>query len=270
MQRCIGKPTNLADALQRTPDRRIKMIRTTLATLGMGVALAAGGPAAADPIDPVNTRPVTLNVIPSEPSLQSFLDGLFGPGWGNAATDQTPFGMFRAATSSGTAIPTVVAEFAGLRNVNKFGIWFGTDSSNVFAYELLKGAANVGDFAAISINEGSLDVIGFGCGVRVNCGENVTNSAITASRFGFYFQTNTGPNYYSVDALNPGNSARVLGLQQGVTTNWAFAYEDGTDGDYNDMIVKVESIVPVPEPGVYLMLLAGLGVLGAISMRKRG
>ena len=39
---------------------------------------------------------------------------------------------------------------------------------------------------------------------------------------------------------------RVVAFQDGSSTNWLFAYEDGTDFDYNDMAVKVE---PVWEAG---------------------
>ncbi len=243
----------------------------------LAIAVAAAFPAViAQPIPIDNPRPVTVNPAPAgEASLQSILNGLFGPSWGMVATHQNPFGLWRAATSVGTTIPTIVAEYAGFAPINRFGIWFGTDASNVFTYDLLLGPATAGSNAAISILNGSMTVGSsnvFDCtvlgGTRVNCG-TVTHAQITPERFGFYFQTASNPRAFSIDALNPGATPRVLSFQQGVTTNWALAYEDWTDFDYNDMVVKIESIAPVPEASTIAMMLAGLGVLGAGAMLRR-
>ena len=46
---------------------------------------------------------------------------------------------------------------------------------------------------------------------------------------------------YSIDSI-AGGPTRFLAYQDGSTTNWAFAFEDGGDFDYQDMVVKVESI----------------------------
>lgn len=230
----------------------------------------------AETIDPNNVRPVVLGSS-GEPQLGSILDGLFGPSWGSVAGNQQSLGMFRFATNSGTTIPTLVAEYAGYSPINVFGIWFGTDSSNILAVDLLLGPASAGGNAAISIETGRLSVgssnisncTAFG-GNAINCG-TVVNSLITPASFGFYFRTGSGANQYTVDALNPNGEARVLAFQQGMTTNYAFAYEDlplgSADRDYNDMVVKIESIVAVPEPTTVLLLLAGLAVV-AVGVRR--
>lgn len=245
-----------------------KLLCSLILASACPVALAQAVPA-------VNSRPVTVNTIPSEPSLQSILNGLFGPSWGTVAANQSPFGLWRSATSSATTIPTIVAEFAANAPINKFGIWFGTDASNIFTYDLLLGPSTVGTNAAISILNGSMsvgssnvfDCAAFGGG-KVNCG-SVSSALITPERFGFYFQTGSGARAYSIDALNPGGSGRVLSFQQGSTTNWGLAYEDASDFDFNDMVVKIESIVPVPEASTVAMMLAGLGILGAGARLRR-
>jgi hypothetical protein len=240
----------------------------------MAIALAcAAGAAAAQPIPLTNGRPVTVNNS-AEPTLQSILDGLFGASWGSVLANQSPFGLWRSATSAATTIPTIVAEFAANAPINRFGIWFGTDASNIFTYDLLLGPSTVGTNAAISILNGSMtvgssniadcSVLGGG---KVNCG-SATNALITPDRFGFYFQTGSGNRAFSIDALNPGSAPRVLSFQQGSTTNWALAYEDAGDWDFNDMVVKIESIAPVPEASTLALMLSGLGVV-ALAARRR-
>jgi len=243
---------------------------------GIVTALAALT-AQAQAIDDTNTRPVAIGSS-SEPSLQSIIDGLFGPSWGSVLTDQSVNGVWRSSTSQGTTIPTIVAEFAANAPINKFGIWFGTDVGSVWTYDLLLGPASVATDAAIRIDEGRLRVGSSdiaSCGVSVNCTSWVYDSRITANRFGFYFQTGAQARAYSIDQLNNPVLPRVLSFQQGSTSNWALAYEDLLlgDADYNDMVVKIESITPVPEPTTVALMLAGLGLLGlrarVVSQRSR-
>jgi hypothetical protein len=180
--------------------------------------------------------------------------------------------MWRASTSQATTIPTLVAEFAANAPINKFGIWFGTDANQIWSFDLLLGPATVMTDAAVRIDNGRIRVGSSdisACGVSVNCTSWVYDPMITPTRFGFYFQTNTQPRAYSVDQLNNPLLPRVLSFQQGATDNWALAYEDLLlgDADYNDMVVKIESITPVPEPASIALMLAGLSVL-ALRFRK--
>lgn len=234
--------------------------------------------AQAQVINPVNTRPIFVNGTGGngEPTLASILNGppaLFTGYTFNVNTDQSTAGVWSSASSVATSVPTLIVEYAGFSSINKFGIWFGTDASQLFTLDLLLGNASAGDFSAISISNGVLQAIGFNCGVDTNCG-TWNDTRISPNNFGFFFQTGNGPRVFSVDALNTNNEGRFLSFQAGTTSNWAFAYEDiaftnGSDRDYNDMIVKVESIVAVPEPTTVALMLAGLGLLGFVGRRVR-
>jgi hypothetical protein len=49
---------------------------------------------------------------------------------------------------------------------------------------------------------------------------------------------------------------------------YAFAHEDWSDNDYNDMVITM-SVTAVPEPETYAMMLAGLGLMGLVARRKQ-
>ena len=103
--------------------------------------------------------------------------------------------------------------------------------------------------------------------------------------FGYYLGDAAGPVFYSDTSLNGDTSDHMLAYQgtgdtiqlpniaPGTWTanEYALAWEDvlfpGADGDYNDMVLMVESVEPVPVPAA--VWLFGSGLIGLVGIARR-
>ncbi len=229
----------------------------------------------ATPILVTNERQVTVNAIANEPSLQSLIDAIFGPGV-NAATDQSSAAMWTLA--SGSSLNTNLSfEYAGNHAVNVFGLWSGLDTSSIYKLPVFLGpavgsgtaGAGLTTYAAVEWTANGTGVtISGDCAKGVNCG---TFTSVDPRRFGVYLQVgNTGNIFFTADQLNPNGTARALAFRKPSTDDWVIAFEDYNDMDYNDGVLNVRNLTPTPVPEPSTMVLVTSGLIGMVRRLQRG
>ena len=221
------------------------------------VLLATVPLALADPFNPFNTRPVTVNPGPETP-LQTILNTQCSDCF-NVNTDQQSAGYWRLV-SPGAIAPLIVAEFAGWANSNIVGMFSGTTVHDIFL-----GTATAGTVATVQWFSSSSGFIYGGSGVNTG-----PFSGISYLGFGFYLRPRGAPStyYYTVDDLNPNDSPQAVAYRHMPSNTWWIAFEDllvnggNSDRDYNDFVLRVESIYPVPEPAAILLVGSVLLLVG--------
>jgi hypothetical protein len=232
----------------------------------IGVILMMGGGASAWTYSTTNTRPVTIaDPAPGTESLESILDQIFGcSGCVGAKTDQSSAGVWQTSTQRfPTSLSMLQFSFPStVPDSDVFGIW----SDPTKLVPIYAVSATPGTSAILQWNSnGSLQISG-DCSV-IDC---TTTSSINRDFFGFYLQIN-GSTYYTVDDLNPYNSAQALSYNY--NNEWVIAFNDApvtssSPGAYNNLVVGVQSIAVLPEPKSLVLLGTAMLLVFAFSQRR--
>ncbi|RLA39294.1 MAG: PEP-CTERM sorting domain-containing protein [Gammaproteobacteria bacterium] len=218
----------------------------------------------------------TAVAAPSLGGLQTVFDNITqgGPSSVDVTTDMLNDNVDTTWAIGGTggAVSTLIIELAGFKDNTSFGIYSGTET-----VELFGGPDGAGAQVLMSIlGDGS---------VIVNFTDTLVDFA--GNSFGFYLDSsasNGGGMFYSDTAKNAdgvdhmfayqgvGDTVEIPPYAAGVwgPSEYILAWEDlngGGDEDYADFVVMVESVNPIPEPGLAALLGAGLVGVG-LSRRK--
>ncbi|MGK7901231.1 MAG: PEP-CTERM sorting domain-containing protein [Hormoscilla sp.] len=220
-------------------------------------------------------------------SLQNLFDDITisGPGI-DTVNDQTGYDVF-TNTATGNSTSSLMFEFAEGDPNSKFGIYNRKkpgEKVQLFGGSNYSGASSTVRFTGSQIGVTTWQI-------DPNSGEFVLDPLpsfqsydYSWNKFGFYLEKADGTTLYTQDALNGGYQQAVIyegddetvldlpGRRSGTFTDNEFiiAFEDEwlggvSDSDYDNFVVMVESVEPVPEPGT----IAGLGLVAVSLLATR-
>jgi len=162
-------------------------------------------------------------------------------------TDQIDAQVWSTAVS-GNSVFTLMIEFAGNANGNALGVYNANEAVPTL-FEVFPGTAVPGWHAMISfLNNGNLVVTRFDQNSLVLSQSTYLN--VNKNAFGFYMQ-GPGGTFYSQDGRNTGTLAQMVAYEGNGpgAGEWWLCFEDlpsgGSDHDFDDAVVILESVLPV-------------------------
>ncbi len=179
--------------------------------------------------------------------------------------------------SSTGSFSKIVIEIAGHSDDNTFGIYDRTDTSN--RLEIFSGSEGAGDSSIVEFKGNGK--------YELDLGNGSDATFASGSNFGFYL-SGPGGDFFSDNTENPNEDEQVVAYQGDgereadffgtgpspwLSSEWVLAWEDleysGSDQDFNDFAVMVESVTPVPGPAPLALFGAGLLAAAACASRRR-
>ncbi len=256
-------------------------MRRTMILAAFAAILAVGAsPAMADFGDGGTALQTVLDNItvggPSSVDVTTDMVADTGPGFNDS---------YWHLTDSTNGNATMIIELADYAPDNIFGLYDSIDPSKTVV--VFDGSRQLGDKATVMFNSsGQIVVTSFDSDGMFQ--GQVVGPVFAANAFGFYLDS-PGGLWYSDTDLNSdgmdhmyayqGTGDTVLLPGQLYPGTWTagghiLAWEDlpgqypGSDRDFTDMVLMIESIHPVPVPGAVLLGVLGLGAAG-MRLRKR-